>query len=70
MSPTAADPRKLVRTAAVHVLLAHAIHLSPGQTKQVEVITKCTVGQDDEVGIVTPIEKALASHSYDFLECL
>ena len=70
VSPTAADPKKLARTAAVHVVLAHAIHLAPGQTKKVEVITKCTVGQDDEVGVVTPIEEALASHSYDFLECL
>ena len=70
VSPTTADPKKPAGTAAVHVVLAHAIHLAPGQTKQVEVITECTVGQGEEVGVVTPIEEALASHSCDFLECL
>ena len=60
--PATADPRNLFGTAAVHVVLAHAIHLTPGQTKQVEMITEHTVGQDGEVGVVTPIEAALASH--------
>ena len=70
VTPTTADPKKPAGTAAVHVVLAHAIHLAPGQTKQVEVITECTVGQGEEVGVVTPIEEALARHSCDFLECL